>query len=89
MWAVSMPLLIYLTYVFLFWYFDYGGSTLGFKTRLTSCNVMARDEIGQLVPTNETVEIHQVNYGVKFVEATTFEGSMYGLGFIHAKDRLW
>ena len=39
--------------------------------------------------TNETIEIHQVDNGVKLVEAETFYGAFYGLGFVHAMDRLW
>ena len=39
--------------------------------------------------TNETIEIHQVDHGVKLVEAETFYGAFYGLGFVHAMDRLW
>ena len=31
----------------------------------------------------------QVNYGLKLVEADTLMGAIYGLGFVHAKDRLW
>lgn len=27
--------------------------------------------------------------GVKYVDAKTYEGAIYGLGFIHARDRLW
>ena len=35
------------------------------------------------------MKIVQVNYGIKLVEADTFMGAIYGLGFVHAKDRLW
>lgn len=37
----------------------------------------------------ETVTIIQVDHGLKFVEAETMMGAVFGLGFIHAKDRLW
>lgn len=30
-----------------------------------------------------------MDHGVKFVEAETMMGAIFGLGFIHAKDRLW
>jgi penicillin amidase len=30
-----------------------------------------------------------VNHGIKLVEAETLMGAIYGLGFVHAKDRLW
>lgn len=37
----------------------------------------------------ETVKIVQVDYGFKLVEAETYLGAIFGLGFVHAKDRLW
>jgi penicillin amidase len=37
----------------------------------------------------ETVKIVQVDHGIKLVEAETFLGAIFGLGFVHAKDRLW
>ena len=30
-----------------------------------------------------------MDLGLKLVEAKTFEGAIYGLGFAQAKDRLW
>ena len=63
---------------------------IGNKIDLEDCVVLKRDQItNELVPTNETVEIHQVDHGIKLVQASTLEGAVYGLGFIHAKDRLW
>ena len=63
---------------------------IGDKIDIPNCMVMQRDlTTDELVPTLEQVEIHQVNHGVKLVEAQTLEGAVYGLGFIHAKDRLW
>ena len=41
------------------------------------------------MPTNETIEIAQVDHEIKLVQAKTYEGSIYGLGFVHAKDRLF
>ena len=63
---------------------------IGNISEIPNCRVVRRDtETNELVPTLETVEIHQVDHGVKFVQAETFEGAMYGMGFVHAKDRLW
>ena len=63
---------------------------IGDVTDLADCQVMKRDPITNLlVPTNETIEVHQVDHGIKLVEAQTLEGAIFGLGFIHAKDRLW
>jgi penicillin G amidase len=31
----------------------------------------------------------QVDYGIKLVEAETYMGAIFGLGFVQAKDRLW
>lgn len=28
-------------------------------------------------------------FGMKYIDAETYEGSMYGLGMVHARDRLW
>jgi len=59
-------------------------NVLGTKRSFAYCEV--RDMNGL---TNETIEIHQVDHGVKLVEAETFFGAFYGLGFVHAMDRLW
>jgi penicillin amidase len=56
----------------------------GDRTTFTNCKV--RDENGV---TDETIAIHQVDHGIKLVEAETFYGAFYGLGFVHAMDRLW
>ena len=57
----------------------------GNKIDIAHCQVKRRDPgTGELLSTEETIEIHQVDYGVKFVQAKTMEGSVYGLGFIHA-----
>ena len=58
---------------------------IGDKTIFTDCIVKNVD--GTL--TNEVIEIHQVDHGFKLVEAETMMGAFYGLGFIHAMDRLW
>ena len=43
-------------------------SIIGNRIDLADCKVMRRDALtNELVPTNETIEIHQVDYGVKFV----------------------
>ena len=65
-------------------------SIIGNRIDLSDCTVMRRDvTTNRLVPTNETIEIHQVDYGVKMVQAKTFEGAVFGLGFLHGRDRLW
>jgi penicillin amidase len=37
----------------------------------------------------EDIDIYSTEMGLKLVDAKTFEGAIYGLGFIHARDRLW
>ena len=37
----------------------------------------------------EDIDIYQMDLGLKLVEAKTFHGAIYGLGFALAKDRLW
>lgn len=38
----------------------------------------------------EQVDIHfEKEHGMKYVSAETYEGAVYGLGVIHARDRLW
>ena len=65
-------------------------TVIGNKIDIADCQVKKRDpKTGELYSTGETVEIHQVDYGVKLVQAKTMEGGVYGLGFIHAQDRLW
>lgn len=48
---------------------------------------MLKDLLGNY--TNETIEIHTVDHNIKIVEAETEHGAQFGLGFIHATDRLW
>lgn len=62
-------------------------TAIGAKQNIPNCRVI----IGLEGPTysNETIEIHTVDYGIKIVEAETQFGAMYGLGFSHAMDRLW
>ena len=56
----------------------------------SDCVILAYDvEAGKLMATNETIEIAQVDHEIKLVQAKTYEGSIFGLGFIHAKDRLF
>jgi len=59
---------------------------LGPKKAITNCNVKANLQ-GQL--TNETIEMHTVDHNIKIVEAETMQGAVFGLGFVHATDRLW
>lgn len=37
----------------------------------------------------ENVDIRALEHGVKYVSAETYEGALYGLGVVHARDRLW
>ncbi len=37
----------------------------------------------------ENIEIRQLEHGIKYVNAETFDGAMYGIGVAHARDRLW
>jgi penicillin G amidase len=38
----------------------------------------------------EDIEIRSTEpYGVKYINAQTYEGGIYGLGVAHARDRLW
>ena len=37
----------------------------------------------------EDVTIRELDYGVKYIDAETYEGALYGLGVVHARDRLW
>ena len=58
---------------------------IGPKRAIEDCAIL--DELGAF--TEETIEIHQVDHGLKLVEAETMQGAFYGLGFVHAMDRLW
>ncbi len=63
---------------------------MGKKTHFEKCNILQYDDITKGTKVvDETVTIVQVDYGVKIVEAETMMGAIFGLGFIHAKDRLW
>lgn len=33
--------------------------------------------------------MHTVDHNIKIVEAETMQGAVFGLGFVHATDRLW
>lgn len=37
----------------------------------------------------EDIDIYMVEHGIKVIEAKTYNGAFYGLGFVHARDRLW
>lgn len=63
---------------------------MGKKTHFENCNILQYDDITKGTNVvDETVTIVQVDNGVKIVEAETMMGAIFGLGFIHAKDRLW
>lgn len=59
---------------------------LGNKVAISNCQVKA-DLMGNF--TNETIEMHTVDHNIKIIEATTLQGAVFGLGFVHATDRLW
>lgn len=59
---------------------------LGTKRAISNCHVKSSLN-GTL--TNETIEVHTVDHNIKIVEAETVHGAIFGLGFIHATDRLW
>ena len=68
----------------------YNKDILGSVYDFPDCTVLQYDTISdQLKPTNETIEIAQVDHEIKLVQAKTFEGAIFGLGFVHAKDRLF
>jgi len=37
----------------------------------------------------EDIDIYEGEFGYKIVEAKTYSGALYGLGFISARDRMW
>jgi acyl-homoserine lactone acylase PvdQ len=37
----------------------------------------------------EDINIYKIEYGVKIVDAETYLGAIYGLGYITSRDRLW
>ena len=70
--------------------FMYHKDILGGVRDFADCTVLAFDEAsGSMLATNETIEVAQVDHEIKLVQAKTYEGAMFGLGFVHAKDRLF
>ena len=70
--------------------FVYHKDVLGSVHDFQFCTVLSLDpQNGALVPTNETIEIAAVDHDIQLVQAKTYEGAMYGLGFVHAKHRLF
>jgi len=37
----------------------------------------------------EDVDIRVSDKGIKYINAQSYEGALYGLGVAHARDRLW
>ena len=35
------------------------------------------------------ISIYRDNFGIPHIKAKSYEASMYGLGYVHAQDRLW
>ena len=60
-------------------------TALGSKTEVYDCAVKLID--GSF--SYEQITIKSDEYGMKHVHAQTDMGAMYGMGFIHAMDRLW
>jgi acyl-homoserine lactone acylase PvdQ len=68
----------------------YSKDILGSVKDFPDCSVVKFDiAIGKMIATNETIEVAQVDHEIKLVQAKTYEGAMFGLGFVHAKDRLF
>jgi len=68
----------------------YHKDVLGSVHDFSDCTVLSLDaQTGALVPTNETIEVAAVDHDIQLVQAKTFDGAMYGLGFVHAKHRLF
>lgn len=68
----------------------YSKNIVGSAHDFADCTVLAyNSSLDAMVATNETIEIAQVDHEIKLVQAKTYEGAMYGLGFVHAKDRLF
>ena len=68
----------------------YAPDVLGGVHDFSDCTILQYNEtLAALVPTNETLEIARVDHEIKLVQAKTYEGALYGLGFVHAKDRLF
>lgn len=68
----------------------YSRDILGSNRDFADCTVLAYNStLDAMVATNETIEVAQVDHEIKLVQAKTYEGAMYGLGFVHAKDRLF
>jgi acyl-homoserine lactone acylase PvdQ len=61
----------------------------GPKKLFTDCQVI--ESVKGSVPqfSSEKIEIHTGQLGIKYVEAESYFGAVYGLGFVHAQDRLW
>jgi acyl-homoserine lactone acylase PvdQ len=65
-------------------------SILGDQTVFNDCVIRRLDhESGKIIESKETIELVPVNHGVHLIEAETYEGGLYGLGFLQAKERLW
>lgn len=68
----------------------YHKDVLGGVRDFADCTIVTYDAKSEkMLATNETIEIAQVDHEIKLVQAKTYEGSIYGLGFVHAKDRLF
>jgi penicillin amidase len=88
LYGLLLPLAYYIA-LWLFKMLTYQ-SVLGSERQFEHCEITQYDpETGTIYKQEETIKIVQVNYGLKLVEAETFVGAAFGLGFVQAKDRLW
>ena len=68
----------------------YSKDILGSVKDFSDCSVVKYDHgMSKMIATNETIEVAQVDHDIKLVQAKTYEGAIFGLGFVHAKDRLF
>lgn len=61
----------------------------GFYYLLTVDLLGGRNFLRNATRAFEDVEIRVSEKGIKYINAQTYEGALYGLGVAHARDRLW
>ncbi len=61
----------------------------GFYYLLTVDLLGGRNFLRNATRVFEDVEIRVSEKGIKYINAQTYEGALYGLGVAHARDRLW
>ncbi len=63
--------------------------SVGFYYLLTVDLLGGRNYLRNATRAFEDVDIHTSDKGIKYINAQTYEGALYGLGVAHARDRLW